>query len=78
MRENNSEESEVLDDVPRYGTVPALAGLDFVQRDEEPRPIEKDVDSVDTEEAERTLAGAEHAASLPEIAFRPLAMMKLT
>jgi hypothetical protein len=69
VEEDDGEQGEVFEDVPDGRGVVALAGLDFVDGDEEPGPVEEDGDSGDAEDAKRTLA-AEHAGSLMEWSAR--------
>src|SRR5690242_13610945 len=60
VQQNNEKESEILDDVPLDGGVPARALLDLVHGNDKPRPVEKDVDPGEAEQSHRALVGSWH------------------
>jgi hypothetical protein len=54
MQQHNQKQRQILQRVPSNGAVPASAHLDFDERNEKPGPMQKDVDSGNVEQMNRT------------------------
>ena len=53
VQQDDREQRQVLENVPDDGTVSALASLNLERGDEEPGPVQIDIDSLDAEETDR-------------------------
>jgi hypothetical protein len=52
VQQHDQKEGEVLRDSPHRGGIALLAGVDFVERDDEPEPVEINVDAEESKQAD--------------------------
>src|SRR5215469_18266092 len=64
MNGDNYKQRDVLSNVPANGRVGPESTSDFIHRDQEPRPMQEDVDSGKAEQVDRSRAASGHAGSL--------------
>jgi hypothetical protein len=62
MKGNDHEERKILEHIPGDGRVAMVPALDFKGGHQKPGPVQKYIDTRKTEEANRSLARAEHNA----------------
>src|SRR6202035_708518 len=64
VNHHNQEQRQILQHVPGDRGVISFSSLDFICSDKKPRPMDKHVNSVEAEQADRALASAGHVGSL--------------
>ena len=66
VQHDDEEQPEILGDIPCGRGIVAAASVDFIDRHEEPRPMKKQVDACEAEQANRALARRGHVGSVLE------------
>jgi hypothetical protein len=60
VNQDDEEQSQIFQDVPKYGRVAARPALDLVHRDEKPGPMQENINSSKTKQANRALTVGRH------------------
>ena len=64
MREHDHEQRQILQHVPDDRGIPAFSALDLIGCHEKPGPVQKQINSGEAKQMDRTLANTRHVGSL--------------